>query len=141
MIDLSRYDLKLDVYKDFVKGLERLATCKRKQVGAIIVSEDYQEVFAVGYNGSPPGFPHCCGEDKGGAQGCGCVHAEMNACLKANMTSKGFMICTMYPCVRCAQAIIAKRKITKVFTLEEHINTDGILLLKKAGIECPGIKL
>ena len=33
------------------------STCLRRQVGAVIVKD--KRILATGYNGAPPGMPHC----------------------------------------------------------------------------------
>src|SRR5690606_5886840 len=59
------------------------ATCTRRQVGAVIVRD--KRILTTGYNGSPPGLPHC--------SDVGCwivdghcvrtIHAEQNALVQA----------------------------------------------------------
>lgn len=50
-------DPKALVFMDIAKDLSRLGTCDRKRVGAIIVRDG--RCVSWGYNGAPPGMPHC----------------------------------------------------------------------------------
>lgn len=62
-----------------VKAVSQLGTCNRAKVGCLIVKNG--RVICTGYNGSPPGEPHC--EDVGCDMVDGhcvrTVHAEANA--------------------------------------------------------------
>ncbi len=91
------------------------------QVGACIVNED-NHVVGVGYNG----FPRGCSDDDFSWSKVGqdnkylfVVHADENAIL--NSYSSSLKNCriytTMFPCNKCAQAIIQKG-ITKIFYAE-----------------------
>src|SRR5215831_10652027 len=58
----------------------RRSTCMRRNVGAVIAVND--RIVSVGYNGAPPGEPHCDGKTciPPGCIGCArAVHAEINA--------------------------------------------------------------
>ena len=132
---MSRDALKLSTFANMTKMLANLSTCKRRKQASMIISSDYQHVYGLGYNGAPAKCSHCEGIDRG-KNGCGCVHAELNACLKACIPpgEKCILICTQTPCLRCAQAIINKQSIRTVFFLTQHENTDGLDALKEAGI-------
>jgi deoxycytidylate deaminase len=41
----------------------RRGTCNRKQVGAVIARDG--RVISIGYNGAPPGLPHCSENNHG----------------------------------------------------------------------------
>lgn len=59
------------IYLDFAWALSKRATCKRLQVGCVIVSVDYAYVYGIGYNGGGSGLPNdkCRPEQVGN---CGC---------------------------------------------------------------------
>jgi dCMP deaminase len=42
---------------EVAKTIAKRGTCDRKQVGAVIAKDG--RVIAMGYNGAPPGLPHC----------------------------------------------------------------------------------
>ncbi len=86
------------------------STCTRANVGAVIVQDN--RIISCGYNGSPPGQPHCLDVGCDPPDGClRTIHAEANAILWAARTGVSVHEATMYathePCLTCAQAIAA----------------------------------
>lgn len=81
------------------------ATCSRRQVGAVLVRDG--RILGQGYNGAPPGEPHCI--DVGCAMEAGhCIrslHAEENLiahCARYGIETKGAEVyVTVKPCYRC----------------------------------------
>jgi dCMP deaminase len=114
--------------------------CRRRQVGAIIVKD--RMIISDGYNGTPSGFENEC-EDEQGVTKPYVLHAEANAITKvakSNNSSEGATLyITSSPCVECAKLIIQSGIIRVVFSNEYRI-TDGIDLLRRAGIEVVYIK-
>ncbi|MGM9861632.1 MAG: dCMP deaminase family protein [Muribaculaceae bacterium] len=110
--------------------------CVRRKVGAIIVKN--QMIISDGYNGTPAGFENVC-EDEQGLTKPYVLHAEANAITKvarSNNSSDGSTLyVTASPCVECAKLII-QAGIRRVVFNELYRITDGIDLLKRAGIEC-----
>jgi len=53
----ERAELKREVFMQIARELARLGTCDRAQVGAVIVK--HGRCVSWGYNGAPPGMPHC----------------------------------------------------------------------------------
>ena len=117
----------------FTQSLAELSTCKRAQVGCVIIPKDFSEVYAIGYNGPPAGTPNdACTEEEGA---CGCVHAEANALLKLYTRDMDCrMLCTTAPCERCAGLIINKMQITRVIYNTTYRTSVGMLILQRAGI-------
>ncbi len=109
--------------------------CKRRQVGALIVKE--RMIISDGYNGTPSGFENIC-EDETGATKPYVLHAEANAISKiaksGNSSEGSTMYVTASPCLECAKLII-QAGIKRVVYKDEYRLTDGIDLLKCAGIE------
>jgi dCMP deaminase len=74
-IRITRKELMLGV----CKLLAQRATCKRAKVGCVIERDG--RILSTGYNGSPPGAPHCldvgCEMDNGHCVRT--IHAEANA--------------------------------------------------------------
>ncbi|MGP1525971.1 MAG: deoxycytidylate deaminase [Candidatus Cryptobacteroides sp.] len=109
--------------------------CKRRQVGALIVKE--RMIISDGYNGTPSGFENIC-EDETGATKPYVLHAEANAISKiaksGNSSDGSTMYVTASPCLECAKLII-QAGIKRVVYKDEYRLTDGIDLLKRAGIE------
>jgi len=109
--------------------------CKRRQVGALIVKE--KMIISDGYNGTPSGFENAC-EDENNVTKPYVLHAEANAITKvakSNNSSEGATLyVTTSPCVECAKLII-QSGIRRVVYCCSYRNTDGLDLLKRAGIE------
>ena len=109
--------------------------CKRRQVGAIIVKD--KMIISDGYNGTPAGFENIC-EDENGLTKSYVLHAEANAITKiarsGNNSDGATLYVTSSPCIECAKLII-QSGIKRVVYSEEYRLTDGIDLLRRAGIE------
>lgn len=127
---------KQEAFMDMAIALANLSTCKRRQVGCIIVTSDYYRILAIGYNGRLPGEDHdLCDATQVG--GCGCFHAEMNALLKLNDSHHDNLILftTVSPCLQCARAIEMVRRIKTVVIESNYRDTSGITELKIHDVE------
>lgn len=104
---------KHDTIFDMLDQLRYRSTCLRGQTAAMIVKDG--RVISMGYNGAPPGAPHCAPE-----LGCapdtsiGCqqsVHAEANAiafAARQGISTEGAeMYCISSPCYDCAKLIVS----------------------------------
>lgn len=113
--------------------------CQRRKVGALLVKD--RTIISDGFNGTPAGFENVC-EDESGATKTYVLHAEANAITKvarSNNSSEGATLyITASPCLDCAKLII-QAGIRRVVFNELYRITDGIELLKRAGIECQHI--
>ncbi len=114
--------------------------CTRRQVGALVVKGSM--IISDGYNGTPSGFENVC-EDETGVTKPYVLHAEANAITKLARSSNNSDGATIYitasPCIECAKLII-QSGIRRVVYGEQYRLTDGIDLLRRAGIEvefCP----
>ena len=109
--------------------------CTRRQVGALIVKD--RMIISDGYNGTPSGFENVC-EDENGITKPYVLHAEANAVTKVAKSSNSSDGATLYvtasPCIECAKLII-QAGIKRVVYHDEYRITDGIDLLRRAGIE------
>lgn len=109
--------------------------CKRRQVGAIMVKD--KMIISDGYNGTPSGFENVCEDDEGNTKAY-VLHAEANAITKvarsANSSEGATIYITASPCIECAKLII-QAGIKRVVYSEEYRITDGVDLLRRAGIE------
>ncbi len=110
--------------------------CHRRQVGAIIVKN--KMIISDGFNGTPAGFENIC-EDENGVTKPYVLHAEANAITKvarSNNSSDGSTLyVTASPCLECSKLII-QAGIKRVVFHELYRMSDGIELLKRAGVEC-----
>lgn len=109
--------------------------CKRRQVGALIVKD--KMIISDGYNGTPSGFENIC-EDESGATKPYVLHAEANAISKVAKSGNSSEGATLYvtasPCMECAKLII-QSGIKRVVYRDQYRITDGVDLLKRAGVE------
>ena len=109
--------------------------CQRRRVGALIVKD--KRIISDGYNGTPSGFENVC-EDEDHLTKPYVLHAEANAITKiarSNNNSDGSKLyVTDSPCVECSKLII-QAGIRRVVYAREYRLTDGIELLRRAGIE------
>ena len=82
------------------------STCCRLNVGAVVVIND--RIVSHGYNGSPPGAPHCRGNECPGIHGCReTIHAEQNALARVprGLEDAPKQIYTTHsPCLVCADS-------------------------------------
>ena len=98
-------------FMDIANQVSKRATCPRRQVGAVIVKD--KRMLATGYNGSPPGLPHCV-DDGCWIEDNHCVrvvHAEVNAVVQGaryGVPLEGSeCYCTTLPCLGCAKVLVS----------------------------------
>lgn len=143
--------------------LGHLGTCDRKHVGAIITYSG--RCVSWGYNGAPPGAPHCEENHHGWAAelitttecprchviigpkhpdpvvefGCrNATHAELNALAFAARQGISTVNGTVYVTVSPCEVCaraLIAAGITRVVYAEEYRDTRGIELLRSAGVE------
>ncbi|MBD5358203.1 MAG: dCMP deaminase family protein [Bacteroides sp.] len=129
-------ELALDMrYLRMAKIWSENSYCVRRKVGALLVKD--KMIISDGYNGTPSGFPNIC-EDDSNVTFPYVLHAEANAITKvarSNNSSNGSTLyVTASPCIECAKLII-QAGIRRVVFSELYRITDGIDLLRKAGVE------
>lgn len=109
--------------------------CLRRQVGCLVVKD--KMIISDGYNGTPSGFENIC-EDNENTTKPYVLHAEANAITKlarsGNSSDGSTLYVTASPCLECAKLII-QCGIKRVVYSEKYRIEDGIVLLKRAGIE------
>lgn len=109
--------------------------CTRRKVGAILVKD--KMIISDGFNGTPSGFPNVCESDEGVTLPY-VLHAEANAITKVARSNNSSEGSTLYvstsPCMECSKLII-QAGIKRVVFSDMYRITDGLELLKNAGIE------
>lgn len=154
---MTRRQFKDHTFLVMALTLSTLGTCDRKQVGAIITWMG--RCVSWGYNGAPPGAPHCEDNHHGWigqpvvdeyegrvlidpVEKYGCrnaTHAEANALAFAARqgisTVGGTLYVTLSPCENCARLLLAAG-IAEVIYLEEYRDRRGIEILTAAGVDC-----
>jgi dCMP deaminase len=141
------------VFMSVALQIGELGTCDRKQVGAVITRNG--RAISWGYNGAPPGMPHCSENNHGWAdpilppsiiqehidtKGCrNATHAEANALAFAARegisTDGATLYVTVSPCAACSQLLIAAG-IQRVVWAEAYRDAAGTDLLRRAGVLC-----
>ena len=115
--------------------------CQRRKVGALIVKG--KMIISDGYNGTPSGFENVC-EDENNQTKPYVLHAEANAITKVAKSNNSSEDSTLYvttsPCMECSKLII-QSGIKRVVYCDRYHNTDGLDLLRRAGIELVFIDL
>ena len=129
-------DTKFDKsYLEMARVWARNSYCARRQVGALIVKD--RMIISDGYNGTPAGFENVC-EDENGVTKPYVLHAEANAITKVAKSGNSSLGATMYvtasPCIECAKLII-QAGISRVVYSEDYRSSEGLDLLRRAGIE------
>lgn len=131
-------------WDDYFMAIARIvgtrSTCDRLRAGAVLVKDN--RIISTGYNGSPPGLPHCDGEEGHLMEEGHCVrtiHGEHNVILQAAVTpgasTAGSTLYTKFsPCVHCAKYLVAAG-IKRVVLGKIYRNADAVKYLEKAGIK------
>ncbi|PKG50074.1 MULTISPECIES: deoxycytidylate deaminase [Olleya] len=113
----------------------KLSSCKRKQVGALIVKD--RMIISDGYNGTPSGFENYCEDDEGYTKWY-VLHAEANAILKVASSTQSCKGATLYitmsPCKECSK-LIHQAGIIRVVYNQGYKDDSGLKFLEKAGID------
>ncbi|MBR1929313.1 MAG: dCMP deaminase family protein [Paludibacteraceae bacterium] len=127
---------KFDVrYMQMARIWAENSYCVRRKVGALLVKNNM--IISDGFNGTPSGFDNRC-EDENNVSLPYVLHAEANAITKVARSGNSSDGATLYitdsPCIECAKLII-QAGIKRVVYGRHYRLTDGIELLKKAGIE------
>ena len=115
--------------------------CERRKVGALIVKD--KMIISDGFNGTPSGFDNIC-ESPEGVTFPYVLHAEANAITKVARSNNSSEGSTLYvstsPGMECSKLII-QAGIRRVVFSELYRITDGLDLLRKAGVEICHIPL
>ena len=124
------------------KTCARRSTCK-KHNGAVLAKDG--RIIAMGYNGSPPGQPHCVDV--------GCllditkrcvrtIHAEINVILMAARygisTEGATLYCTTVPCPNCSKILTnsgIKKVVYEKLYHNQYTTDESAHILGKCGIE------
>ncbi len=122
-------------YLEMAEVWAKNSYCKRRKVGALLVKD--RMIISDGYNGTPSGFENVC-EDENGVTKPYVLHAEANAITKVAKSGNNSLGATLYvtasPCIECSKLII-QAGIRRVVYKDEYRLTDGVDLLRQAGIE------
>lgn len=133
-IDKKQHELDLR-YLRMASIWSENSYCERRKVGALIVKD--KMIISDGFNGTPTGFENIC-EDENNVSKPYVLHAEANAITKIARSGNNSDGATLYvtdsPCIECSKLII-QAGIKRVIYSREYRLTDGVDLLRRAGIE------
>lgn len=102
------------IYLQMADVLMQRSTCKRRQVGCILVDIN-NRIVATGYNGVPSNWEHCIDTPCPGADcqsgtsldKCQAIHAEQNALLQCSIVEViATAYCTSSPCIHCVKLLL-----------------------------------
>ena len=118
-----------------LNALSGRPVCLKLLVACILVTEN-NVIASEGYNGPPPGSPHCsdigCAKEIG--KDCRGCHAEVNAIINCHGAPRKLLLggtayVSLFPCNWCAKALV-QSGIKRVVYLEEYLKEtikDGIV--------------
>ena len=129
-----------DYFMTIAKIVGTRSTCDRLRAGAVLVKNN--RIISTGYNGAPPGLPHCDGEAGHLMEDGHCVrtiHGEHNAILQAALipgaSTEGATLYAKYSfCIHCSKYVIAAG-IKRVVIAKIYRNANAINYLISAGIK------
>jgi len=119
-----------DYYMKIAELTALRGTCKKLQVGCVLVDSSTHRIVSVGYNSSHKGQPHCIDED------ClivnnHCIrtlHAEQAAVLNLERKYEKLICYTTHnPCINCFK-ILAGANIKTIYFLNDYIDKERDIL-------------
>lgn len=126
-----------EYFMELAQVVAKRSTCNRRSVGAVLVRD--KRILTTGYNGSPPGLPHCS------AEGClildnhcvRAIHAEQNAIIQGALHGVDLRGATCYvtsgPCVHCSKMLIAAG-IKRILFQDSYTEEIGQQMVRQAGV-------
>jgi dCMP deaminase len=135
----KRYIEKLEVYMEICKNISSLSYDDKFKVGSVVVTEDFREICALGYNGNFKGGPNQRDSAETGKSGF--LHGEENALLHLSkpyeFREKMIMFCTHRPCPMCAKRIV-NSGIKRVIFKNEYLDMgkESAEIFSSSGVEC-----
>ena len=137
---------KENYFLALAKQVSKRSTCLRRQVGAVIVSEDGY-VVATGYNGVPSGIVSCMEKGfcyrqkhkiKSGTQyeTCQSIHAEQNAIIQAGIrlckNSVMYIYGHDFVCMMCKRFIVQSGLSKVIIKMDSKTPTQVVSLGKNS---------
>lgn len=126
-----------EYFMELAQVVAKRSTCNRRSVGAVLVRD--KRILTTGYNGSPPGQPHC--HDVGCLMLDGhcvrAIHAEQNAIIQGALHGIDLRGSTCYvtssPCVHCSKMLIAAG-VTRIVFMDAYTEEIGQKMCRDAGV-------
>jgi dCMP deaminase len=110
-------------------------TCDRAKVGCVVVQNNH--IKSTGYNGSPPGLPHCesDGHEMVGNHCVRTIHAEINALLRSGYVENGVLYVTHFPCYTCSKILISMGIRRVVYIYDYRQDELALKWLQESNVE------
>lgn len=125
-MNYDRHLQKLTVFMKMCNELSTLSYDPKYKVSSIIITSDYREVCAIGYNGGYKGGPNERSSLEHGNSGF--LHAEENAlfhlCKPYELRNELLMLCTHKPCSMCARRIV-NSGIRRVIYEHDYVDVEA----------------
>lgn len=111
-----------DIYfMNLAKLVATRSTCPRLAVGVVIVAPD-KRIISTGYNGAPPGDPHCLdvGCDMVDGHCKRTIHGEINAIDRVSRRDRAgsTIYCAYPPCRDCAEVTARSGIVEWVYEID-----------------------
>jgi len=126
-----------EYFMELAQVVAKRSTCKRRSVGAVLVRD--KRILTTGYNGSPPGLPHCIDAECLMLDGhcVRAIHAEQNAIVQGALHGIDLRGATCYvtasPCVHCSKMLIATG-VKRIVFLDLYTEEIGQTMARQAGV-------
>lgn len=143
ILSTQRAATKLSVFRDVCRSISTLSYDEKYRVGTIIITDDFRDICAIGYNGNYKGGPNERDSELTGQSGF--LHAEENSLFHLSvpyeLRERLIMICTHKPCPMCAKRIV-NAGIKRVLYMNDYDamgkSTDEIFA--RTGVTCRQIE-
>jgi len=128
------------------KEVSTRATCRRAKHGCLLVKD--KTILSTGYNGAPPGIPHCtdgiCIMINGHCERCS--HSEVNAVCQAAIKGVSIENATAYvtgeACLECIRTLLCAKISRIVYIKDGHYDfPEKEEKLRQLFIEVSGIEV
>jgi len=120
---------------DFAIRISKESYATRKQVGAVVVTEN--SGMFTGFNGTPSGMQNVCECPESGLTTDRVIHAEMNCFMKMlreGVSAKGSTVyVTLSPCEGCLSKLY-QAGVSRVVYLDEYKESDHLEDYRKLGM-------
>jgi len=148
-LELKTKRIDIDTYFMLIaKVVSMRATCRHREQGVVLVRGN--RIIATGYNGSPPGQPHCidlrrCIKEEGFECRAEGLHGESNAIASAAKqgisTDGATAYCIYSPCRSCCNLLVSAGIIeVKYLELYKEL-AEGPVYLQNIGVKVEQVKM
>lgn len=119
------------LFMEIAQAVAKRSTCMRLNVGAVLVQG--RSIVSIGYNGAPPGEPHCTQETCNAQTSCQrTIHAEDNALrhvpqgIRVTQDTRFDLYVTDSPCQGCFNMIKDAGVVKRIFFSTPYRITDHL---------------